>query len=282
MKSNNKINIPWRGTLILLAILVLAVGYLNYAKAVVVSTPCTADMVPVGASCVDKYEASVWSDPNGLGIQFGVFTGQTAYPLTFPPNGNWTVPLYAVSKAGILPSTGLTWFQAQQACALSGKSLIPYDEWLMAAAGTPDPGRDNLTTDCNINSGVAVPSRSRTDCVSNWGVHDTMGNVMEWTTDWVQGTGTNSTWLPTGSGLPGALPQNMTSLVYGQDFMRHVNPANVQATPVQDLQGTTQFPAVLIPGGFFGGGMVLPGVFALRADFAPSVQDVRVGFRCAR
>ena len=56
---------------------------------------------------------------------------------------------YAVSVAGVLPSTCLTWFQAEQACRLSGKRLITNQEWQAAAAGTPDPDdADDGTTTC--------------------------------------------------------------------------------------------------------------------------------------
>ena len=73
---------------------------------------CAADAVKVGTTCVDKYEASVWSIPLSntslvkrvqagkatlgelqaagavqLGCTLAVY-GHTAYPVTFPDNGN--------------------------------------------------------------------------------------------------------------------------------------------------------------------------------------------------
>ena len=74
---------------------------------------CPADAVKVGTICVDKYEASVWSIPPGntslvKRVQAGKATladlqtsgavqlgctgapyAHTAYPATFPDNGNW-------------------------------------------------------------------------------------------------------------------------------------------------------------------------------------------------
>ncbi|MBI3353458.1 MAG: SUMF1/EgtB/PvdO family nonheme iron enzyme, partial [Nitrospirae bacterium] len=151
-------------------------------------------MVKVGNLCVDKYEASIWSAADGTGTAYGVFGGQTAYPGGFPANGNWTTPVYAVSRAGVLPSTSVTWFQAQQACALSGKRLLTNAEWQMAAAGTPDPGTDNGSTDCAVASASAVNTGSRSNCVSKWLVNDMVGNVWEWVADWMQGN--TNPWAP--------------------------------------------------------------------------------------
>jgi hypothetical protein len=81
------------------------------------------------------------------------------YRYNFRPEGNW-----------------FSWFQANQACRLSGKRLLRNDEWHPAAQGTPDPGTDNQTTDCNVGIGGlgehAVNTGSRSSCQSSWGVFD--------------------------------------------------------------------------------------------------------------
>src|SRR5262249_35889436 len=109
---------------------------------------CAPDSVKVGNVCIDKYEASVWSiPPSNIALVKQVQAGKatlaalnqgsvallsctTGYPTNFPPDGNWTPVagsnppspgVYAVSIPGVLPSTCITWFQAEQACALSGK-----------------------------------------------------------------------------------------------------------------------------------------------------------------
>jgi formylglycine-generating enzyme required for sulfatase activity len=221
-------------------------------------------MVKVGPLCVDKYEASIWSDANGTGTAYGVFTGQSAYPGTFPENGNWTAAVYAVSKPAVLPSSGVTWFQAQQACALSGKRLLTNAEWQMAAAGTPDPGTDNGTTDCAVNNAYPVNTGSRSNCVSQWMVNDMVGNVFEWVADWMQGN--TNPWAPS-IGTAGAS--------YGADLMYGINPAQSQGT------GSTNFPAALIRGGNVSNGTDA-GVFALLASLGPSHSSNGIGFRCAR
>jgi len=198
--------------------LLLAVGLFAGVPMVVTSASpahakkCSADSVQAGPVCMDKYEASVWEIPatNGSGksnaglikkVQDGAVTlaqltagnamqispastGTPAFPATFPPNGQWTQPLYAVSIAGVSPTVGATWFQAQQACFNSRKRLPTNAEWQGAVAGTPDPGPDNGTTDCNTTGGSVITG-SRSSCVSNWGAFDMVGNVEEWVADWV-------------------------------------------------------------------------------------------------
>ena len=214
-------------------------------------------MVKVGPLCVDKYEASVWSNADGTGIAYGVFSGQTYYPSSFPETGNWTAPLYAVSRAGVIPSTNVTWFQAQQACALSGKRLLTNAEWQMAAAGTPD------NTNCNVNSVAVANTGANTSCVSNYQVNDMVGNVREWVADWMQGN--TSTWAPS-TGNAGT--------AYGSDLMYGTNPATSQGSGLN-------FPSAIFRGGRYYSD-ASAGVFDLDASRAPSGWLTDLGFRCAR
>src|SRR5947207_766714 len=169
---------------------------------------CPPDSVKGGNACIDLYEASVWQialSNTALvqKVQAGTATladltggGATqlspssscspVYPASFPNDGNWTPVLgssppspgvYAVSIPGVHPTACITWFQANQACLLSGKRLLTNREWQGAASGTPDPGTDNGSTDCNISAAEhAVNTGSRSNCKSNWGVFDMVGN----------------------------------------------------------------------------------------------------------
>jgi formylglycine-generating enzyme required for sulfatase activity len=252
-----------------------------------VGQPCygnTPDdiMVRVGPLCVDKYEASVWSRPDGTGTQFPV-SFPTRYPKTFPVNGNWTRPLYALSKKGVGPATFLTWFQAQQACALSGKRLLTNAEWQMAAAGTPDPGTagDGFTT-CNTNTTGPLPTGSSENCQSVWGVADMVGNIQEWVADWTQGPGVSpggviNVWHPTT--YPVSIVKYGEDSIYGFNESFHLE-APQMGGPGDDYS-VDGLPAGIIRGGIWTSSTGA-GVFSMFAAHTPSSLDNGTGFRCAR
>jgi formylglycine-generating enzyme required for sulfatase activity len=246
-------------------------------------TKCPPDAGIAGTVCMDKYEASVWQVPatnltggsnKGLitKIQKGTATlanlqagGATqispssscspAFPATFPANGQWTAPLYAVSIPGVHPTACVTWFQAQQACGAARKRLPSNAEWQLAVAGSPDPGPDNGTTDCNTQSVFdVVDTGSRSSCKSSWGAFDMVGNVYEWVADWAPlsttcpGWGTFSNDIQCFAGASTAANNGPGPLVRGGDF----------------IFGTS-------------GGPLL-----VRADAPPTALGGNLGFRCAR
>src|SRR5262249_56916908 len=125
--------------------------------------------------------------------QLGLVSGD--YAPCAASGQNCVNDIYAVSLPGVLPSAFATWFQAQQACTNAGKRLPSNAEWQAAVAGTPDPGGDNGTTDCNTNSAfAAVASGSRSGCVSARGAFDMVGNLEEWVADWVPQTTACGRW----------------------------------------------------------------------------------------
>lgn len=186
-------------------------------------------------------------------------------PIYYPcdDNGNnCTDAIYARSVAGVTPSSRITWFQAQQACANAGKRLLTNAEWQMAVAGTPDPGPDNGTTDCNSATGAASLTGSRSSCVSARGAFDMVGNIFEWVADWVPRSTTCGAWSA------GVSPTGDLQCLAGA------------ATPVLDEPG-----ALLRGGTFivaFSGGGSSAGPLAVRGDIRPSQSLSLFGFRCAR
>jgi len=257
----------------------LLIGAASAARAAFPASPVTAcapDAVVAGSVCLDRYEATVWRVPNpsttnaplvrkiqlGMAIRADLTAaGATQLGVTgadYAPcarNGqNCANDIYAVSLPSETPSTFITWFQAQEACANSGKRLPTNAEWQVGANGTPDAGPDNGTTDCNTNSGEGVaPTGSRASCVSARGAFDMVGNVQEMVADWV----------PAPTNCPGWAS-------FSDDEMC-----------IAGASTTTPFPAVLRRGGWFASG-THAGPFAVAA-FPPARSNASfVGFRCAR
>jgi hypothetical protein len=183
--------------------LVLSMGVTAAARA---SGTCGPDAVPAGTTCMDRYEASVWRVPDPTTtnaplvrkIQLGLATfldlaaggatrlgvGADDYAPCTDDGQNCAGDIYAVSLASVIPSAHITWFQAQEACASSGKRLPTSAEWQVGADGTPDPGPDNRATDCNSASNVVSSAGSRGACISARGAFDMAGNLEEWVADW--------------------------------------------------------------------------------------------------
>ncbi len=181
--------------------------------------------------------------------------GATAddYGASCPDNGAGCVSVYAVSLAAVTPARYLTQIQATAVCRNAGKRLLSNGEWTAAALGTPAPGTDNGSSDCNVGNTFAVTNTgARSLCVSDSGAFDTVGNLYEWVADWV----------PLSRACPG----------WG-----------VFSDDLNCLAGasTTSGPGALFRGGGFTGG-ASAGPLAVYGSFQPSDSNYDVGFRCAR
>jgi len=241
---------------------------------------CPPDAVRSGPTCIDKYEASVWEIPPGnaaiiakikngtvtqdeldtAGDQRGI--NSPDYGAACPPSGNGCKTLYAVSIPGVPPSRFLTWFQAAAAARNAGKRLPTNAEWQAAALGTPDPGVSAAgSQDCNTSNGGGTGDNefsatgTRSNCVSDVGAFDMVGNLWEWVADWVP--------LSTGGCVPALFAGDSNCLVGAS---------------------TTAGPGALVRGGSFGGfgGGAGAGVFAVSGSGTPSGLGDSVGFRAAR
>ena len=240
---------------------------------------CPLDAVVSGTVCMDKYEASVWRVPGATTtnaglvkkIQKGKATaadlaagGATAlgtasddYTPCADSGQNCSDDIYAVSLPAVTPSAYITWFQALAACENARKRLPSNAEWQAAVIGTPDPGPDNGTTDCNtVFTGAVSTTGSRGSCVSLRGAFDMVGNLYEWVGDWVPRSSGCGTWTagvsPTGDDqcLAGAVP-------FGE-------------------------PAALARGGTFAGSGSSEGPLAVYGSYELSDVQYYIGFRCAR
>lgn len=273
---------------------------------------CPPDSAKVGTTCVDKFEASVWRIPPenpklarrlqlgratladlqaGGAVQVGQIPGPGNVQCTgddygpgFPPTGNWTERLYAGSIAGAMPSTCITWFQAEQACRNSEKRLLTNQEWQAAAAGTPDPGDDDdQQTTCATSSAFAHPGGERTACVSLWGTYDQIGNVWEYVSDWVDQARTCTNWDALHGGDLVCMGANVDPASLATPTPAPTPAANQTAAvhPRDAFPLHPSIPGVPIRGGNFTGG-TRNGIYAYFAAGYPGVISRSTGFRCGR
>lgn len=94
------------------------------------------------------------------------------------------------AAAGLVPTVGLTWIEARDACAAAGLHLCTSAEWEDACDGTPGPGGRPHPTEgdpaeaCNVGHvetrQYAAAGRSP-GCATPEGVWDLEGNLWEWT-----------------------------------------------------------------------------------------------------
>jgi hypothetical protein len=231
---------------------------------------CPPDAVRSGPTCIDKYEASVWEIPPGnaaviakikngrvtlaeltaAGFQRGVDSAD--YGAGCENNGNGCKNFYAVSIPGVTPSAFITWFQAAAAARNAGKRLPTNAEWQAAALGTPDPGVSPGPADCNTSSDGPSLTGAQTNCVSDVGAFDMVGNLAERVADWV----------PRSTVCVPPLFAGDDNCLAGAD--------------------TTTGPGALLRGGNFATVGSVAGVFAVEGRVTPLGAGFGVGFRAAR
>ena len=246
----------------------------------VAAAACDPDSVQSGTVCMDKYESSVWFVPpsehhliarirNGRAtranltsasamaagvVQLGLAAGDLT-ARACPATGNGCVDVYAVSIPGVRPSVFVTWFQAAAAARNSLKRLPTNQEWQVAALGTPDTAfADDGATTCNSDNlapGLTLTG-SRSNCTSDVGAFDMVGNAFEWVAEWV----------PRSTACPGWG-------TFSDDLMC--------------LAGAneTSGPGALNRGGL-GSDPSVAGVFTVDASRRPQDSSSIIGFRCAR
>lgn len=239
---------------------------------------CAPDAVVAGTACLDRYEETVWRihQPTTTNaslvrrIQLGRVTRddllaggaiQLGVDVDYDPcrkdGQNCAGDIYAVSLPGETPANRITWFQAQEACANSGKRLPTNAEWQVGANGTPDTGQDDGQTECNVGSLEPVPTGSRRECVSARSASDMVGNLAEWVADWVPQATACPTW---GN--------------FSDDVMCLAGASTVAPGPGALVRGGAYSSTT------FGGAGAGP--LTVVAQFSPAISAPFIGFRCAR
>lgn len=125
-------------------------------------------MVVAGTLCVDKYEASLWSD-NTAAATASTPGGCDA------DGGNCT--FVAQSRGAVAPASSVSYLQAAAACANAGKRLLTPGEYQVAALGTP-AASCNISTDTLANTGASAGCVSR-DNGNGGKTSDMVGNLFE-------------------------------------------------------------------------------------------------------
>jgi formylglycine-generating enzyme len=115
------------------------------------------------------------------------------------------------NEQGAIPRTGVTYQQAETACAERGKRLCSELEWERACKGprnlTYEYGDRYQPATCGTGSPIrALPSGYRFSCRSEFGVHDLHGSLWEWTSSpWGRGQGDARVTTRGGNGPDGEL-----------------------------------------------------------------------------
>jgi hypothetical protein len=252
----------------------LAILLTLFGSTAAADAACAPDAVAAGATCLDRYEASVWRVPGpaaahaqliekivrgtatrgDLGAGGAVALGASRDDYApCADDGGGCEDLYAVSLPAVLPAASITWFQAQAACANSGKRLTTNAEWQIGANGSPDPGTDDGISDCNTTRGSAALTGERSRCVSTRGASDSVGNLSEWVADW--------------TALATACPGWAS---FSDDAMC-----------LAGANGTKPGPGAFVRGGSFSDGSAA-GPLAIDGTLDPTRSEAFVGFRCAR
>ncbi len=204
--------------------------------------------------CVDVYEASPNSVCPVATVVSAVQTNENFFDTSCK----------AVSAAGVQPWRFVSFTQAQQLCARSGKRLLNNREWYQLVSGL------NIES-CVIDEPAAQPTGSKA-CQSPFGLYDQVGNVWEWVdAEVIDGVYKNRL-LPTDGYVVAvdaegvvASTSAVSQIEYGEDYVW---------TNSTGLRG-------MIRGGFYGSKSDA-GIFALNAAVELSAQSTGVGFRCVR
>lgn len=208
-----------------------------------------------GVFWIDRYESSLFASADGMGAQSGLAAGDI--PASFPDDGDYTTPLFAISVTGVVPSRFMTWFQASEACRAAGERLPTTEEWVVAAAGTPEAG------ECLV-SGTEPRRTGEGMCASRWGARDMAGSLWEWGDGWLAAPGTGTA---------------ATNVAWPRFATAGTARGIASGARVSAMGATGGLPAAELHGGSYEGGA---GVYAYSLRESPLFGAATYGFRCVR
>lgn len=208
------------------------------------------------AMCIDAYEASPAPDCTVSVVGSAIDTQR-----------NLSDGCGVMSAKGKEPWRFVTYTEARQLCARTGKRLLSAREWYDVAVGQTD------TTTCVINATDGVPSLTGShDCRTPAGVNDLVGNLWEWVTD------TASDGVYDGRVLP---QSGYVDLVDAAGVVVRTAPLPNQMfgndytwTEHEGIRG-------MLRGGFYQSGDDA-GIFTQNLSVALDFSAAGVGFRCGR
>lgn len=155
-----------------------------YGTALTHSAHAKLDEAPMHVRFLDAYRIAQYPVTNA---EYATFVKATQHP----PPAQWKNGAYAPDAAN-LPVVQVSWHDCNAYAQWAGKQLPTEAEWEKACRG-PD-GRmypwGNAFTEspelAQILTSHLTPVGSRPATASPYGVHETAGNVWEWTADWYQ------------------------------------------------------------------------------------------------